>query len=136
MSMKPFIGYNIEDYFSHWINIIKKLDEKPDFYLVNWFRKNENGKFVWNGFGENAIVLKWIFENDKHEKINGFFGQYPKPENLNVSINDWNNLFCDSNEKLFQHILLVENYIKNFDNFPSELLQIYNNLKDYLTCPV
>jgi len=129
MSMKPFIGYNVEDYFSHWINIIGCLDIKPDFYLVNWFRKNDSGQFIWDGFGSNAIVLKWIFENKDYEKIKGIFGLYPKPENLNINTEKWNNLFLDSEEKISKYILLLESYLKTFNKFPIELQEIFNNLK-------
>lgn len=130
MAMKPFIGYNIDDYLRHWIEVINKLEIKPDFFLVNWFRKDSNQKFIWEGYSSNAIILKWIFENNKLEKINGFFGQYPKPDDLNIDNNKWNELFIDSNEKINNHINCIENYIKGFDNFPNELSDYFENLKN------
>jgi phosphoenolpyruvate carboxykinase (GTP) len=138
MAMKPFVGYNIDDYLTHWIRIIEKLDSKsdsksdskPDFFLVNWFRKDSEGKFIWDGFGSNAIVLKWIFENNNLEKIDGFFGKYPKPNDLNINLDNWNKLFTDPDEKIYDYINLIQNYIDGFDNFPVDLKKIFYKFKN------
>ena len=64
MAMLPFLGYNVGDYMQHWIDIGKNSDESklPKVFFVNWFRRGDDGRFLWPGFGENSRVLKWIIE--------------------------------------------------------------------------
>ncbi|HAJ04052.1 MAG TPA: phosphoenolpyruvate carboxykinase, partial [Brevundimonas sp.] len=87
-AMLPFCGYNMGDYFAHWLAMGKKSDpaKLPRFYFVNWFRKGSDGKFVWPGFGDNARVLKWISErlNGEAEAVRTPVGHVPTRESLDL----------------------------------------------------
>jgi phosphoenolpyruvate carboxykinase (GTP) len=62
MAMLPFCGYNVGNYFAHWLDIGQKLKRPPRIFMVNWFRKDAGGNFLWPGYGENLRVLKWMLE--------------------------------------------------------------------------
>jgi len=88
-AMLPFAGYNMSDYFQHWLDLGKKLEASgaklPKIYTTNWFRKGEDGKFVWPGYGENMRVLKWMIDRIE-QKADGnehVFGVSPRYEDLN-----------------------------------------------------
>jgi phosphoenolpyruvate carboxykinase (GTP) len=83
MAMLPFCGYNMADYFGHWLKIGRRRDVKlPQIFYVNWFRKDDEGKFLWPGFGENSRVLAWIFRRSegKAEAIETPIGFVPPVE--------------------------------------------------------
>jgi len=89
MAMLPFLGYNVGDYFQHWIDLGKNSDESklPKIFFVNWFRRGEDGRFLWPGFGENSRVLKWVVERVEG-KANGTstpIGTVPSAEDLDLS---------------------------------------------------
>lgn len=88
-AMLPFAGYNMSDYFQHWLDLGKKLEASgarlPKIYTTNWFRKGEDGKFVWPGYGENMRVLKWMIDRieQKGEGSEHVFGVSPRYQDLN-----------------------------------------------------
>jgi phosphoenolpyruvate carboxykinase (GTP) len=89
MAMLPFLGYNVGDYFAHWIDIGKNADESkmPKIFFVNWFRRGDDGRFLWPGFGENSRVMKWIV--DRIEQTAGGkttpIGIVPTADDLDLS---------------------------------------------------
>ncbi len=85
MAMLPFCGYNMADYWAHWLSIENEVTTLPSIYRVNWFRKDKEGNFIWPGFGENMRILKWIFDRTKNKlKANKSpFGYMPKHEDIN-----------------------------------------------------
>ena len=89
MAMLPFCGYNMADYFSHWLKIGQQVDPKklPKIYYVNWFRQSAEGKFLWPGFGENCRVLKWVFERITGlvEALETPIGNMPTPGSLDLT---------------------------------------------------
>jgi len=86
MAMIPFVGYDMGDYMAHWIEMGKKIPNPPRIFNVNWFRQNDEGKFIWPGFGDNLRVLNWIIERctGEAEAVDSPIGWLPKPEDINI----------------------------------------------------
>ena len=142
MAMLPFCGYNMGDYFKHWIEMGKKIDKNklPKIFHVNWFRTDENGKFIWPGFGDNMRVIMWILKrcNNKIAAEKTPIGYLPNPEDINTQ-----GLNID-NEKLKQILSIDKNlwreetdsigeFFKKFENkLPIELTNQLENLKNRL----
>jgi phosphoenolpyruvate carboxykinase (GTP) len=100
-AMLPFCGYNMADYFSHWLKMGEKIKNPPGIFLVNWFRKGADGKFLWPGFGENLRVLLWVLDRvrGKGKAVQTELGAMPTPDALNL---DGLNLSRDTIEQLLR----------------------------------
>ena len=139
MAMLPFCGYNMADYFSHWLEIGTMTDAKklPQIFFVNWFRRDDNGRFLWPGYGENSRVLKWVFEritgNAKAEKT--AIGYLPTHDALdtngvNVTSEDLNELLSvDTNGWKEAVPQIREHYAAFGDRLPSTLSSSLDKLE-------
>jgi phosphoenolpyruvate carboxykinase (GTP) len=139
-AMLPFCGYNMGDYFKHWVEIGKQSTEEklPKVFYVNWFRKNAEGKFMWPGYGDNIRVLKWIF--DRTEGVESYtniaFGRIPTKEALDLSglqIADatLNELFHVTGEQVQNEVNEIRSYYEKFGtHIPAELLAEAKALED------
>ncbi len=129
MAMLPFCGYNMAAYFAHWINMGKKIPNAPKIFNVNWFRTDDEGHFIWPGFGDNMRVLKWILDrcDDKVEAVESAIGYLPKAEDINIeglditedTVRDLLSVDVDLWKKEVEGI--KEFYAKFDEAFPNEL---------------
>ena len=137
MAMLPFIGYNISDYFMHWLEMGRTLGDKaPRIFNVNWFRTDDEGEFLWPGFGENFRVLKWILgrcdgsEKDNFKKTE--IGIVPKEidfDGLSLNEDVKEELFNVDKESWLAEIKEIEQFYEKLDYIPAELLIKLNTLK-------
>ncbi|MGW1841210.1 phosphoenolpyruvate carboxykinase (GTP) [Streptomyces sp. NPDC001966] len=141
-AMLPFCGYNMGDYMNHWIKVGADKDQSklPKIYYVNWFRKNDAGKFVWPGFGENSRVLKWIVErlDSKAEGVESPIGILPAKgsldtDGLDLSESDLDFLLNVDKEVWREEAALVPEHLNTFgDHTPKELWDEYRALVERL----
>ena len=131
-AMLPFCGYNMADYWGHWLEMQDKLGEKfPKVYQVNWFRKDEDGNFMWPGYGDNARVLDWIVRRaaGEVEAIDGVTGRYPKFEDFNLEGLDideaiWAKLFAIDPDAWAAEMDDTEKYFSQFgDKLPAAITE-------------
>ena len=130
-AMLPFLGYHMGDYFNHWLQVGRGLPNPPRIFGVNWFRKDENGKFQWPGFGENMRVLKWIIDRSKGRAsaVESPIGWMPRYKDINwkgledFTKEDFNSIMTiereDWKKELLGHHELFEQL---YDRLPKEFL--------------
>jgi len=135
-AMLPFCGYNMADYFNHWLKVGKSIKNVPAIFHVNWFRKNEEGKFMWPGYGDNARVLKWIVgrvygESHASETPLGLIPEYADLDmtGLDFPKEKWDALMdIDVNALREQALGHDELFIKMWERMPKELLWMRDTL--------
>ncbi len=140
-AMKPFCGYNMGDYFQHWFDTGNKLgDKSPRVFYVNWFRKSEDGKFLWPGFSENSRVLKWMCDrvDEKVEARETPIGLLPNEQDidfsgLNISPEDLKELLNIDREAWKAEIPDIENHFSTFGHrLPDRLKKQLHEFKQRL----
>jgi phosphoenolpyruvate carboxykinase (GTP) len=141
-AMLPFCGYNMADYFSHWLSMASRTDRSklPKIFFVNWFRKSADGKWLWPGYGENSRVLKWICERVEGtgKAVKTPIGYVPTPDaldmsNLNISQADLTELLaidCEGWKKEVDSV--AESYAKFGGRIPEALNKELAALRDRL----
>jgi phosphoenolpyruvate carboxykinase (GTP) len=129
MAMLPFCGYNMADYFGHWMNVGSRLTNPPKIFLVNWFRKDEKGKFIWPGFRDNFRVIKWMMDRIKGKAParETAVGLLPHLDDLDltglaISKETMEKLFEINGEDWKQEVEGIEQFYDQFDGrIPKEL---------------
>jgi len=141
MAMLPFCGYNMADYFAHWLKVGEREGAKlPKIFYVNWFRKDSDGNFIWPGFGENSRVLKWVFErcNGNGETVDTAFGLLPARDGLDVeglglSERALDELLSVDEDALRSQLPQLEEHLARFgDDLPGEIRGQFESLKTRL----
>lgn len=141
-AMLPFCGYNMGDYFQHWFEMGDKLgDNAPQIFFVNWFRKTDDGRWLWPGFGDNSRVLKWICERleGKAEAVETPFGMLPKADaidlsGLDIPADDMKELLRVDKEALLGEVSGMEEYFAKFgDKLPARMTAQVEELKARLS---
>ena len=135
MAMLPFCGYNMGDYFAHWLEM-GKIKDAPKIFNVNWFRTDEDGKFLWPGFGDNLRVLDWIIDRceDNAPADDTPIGYVPRPQDINLegldlSTDSLNELLEIDKEQWRKETELIEEHYAKFDRLPEALKKELNDLK-------
>ncbi|CAB4798066.1 unannotated protein [freshwater metagenome] len=139
-AMLPFCGYNMADYWGHWVNMGRTFANVPKLFQVNWFRKNEEGQFIWPGFGENSRVLAWVVDRleNEAEGIDSPVGILPKREDLpldglEISEADLEALFDVDKGSWLAECDLTDEYFSQFDDrVPAEIQAELAELKQRL----
>lgn len=135
MAMLPFCGYNMGDYFAHWLEM-GKIKDAPKIFNVNWFRTDEDGKFLWPGFGDNLRVLDWIIDRceDNAPADDTPIGYVPRPQDINLeglvlSTDSLNELLEIDREQWRKETELIEEHYAKFDRLPEALKKELDDLK-------
>ncbi len=137
MAMLPFCGYNMAEYFQHWIDMGKKMTNPPKIFHVNWFRTDENGDFMWPGFGDNLRVILWMLNRCEGSvgAVETPLGFEPKAEDidtteLDISPETLEKLLRVDKEVWKNEIEGIEKFYSQFDHLPKEITDNFEKLKE------
>ena len=129
MAMLPFCGYHMADYFQHWIDMGSKMTNPPKIFNVNWFRKDEDGHFIWPGFGENLRALLWALDRceGKAEAVETPLGYVPAPgsldlEGLEITDSELEKITTVDKETWKKELSGLKEWYAKFDHMPDELV--------------
>ena len=129
MAMIPFCGYNMGDYFAHWLKVGKNLKNQPKIFHVNWFRTDNDGQFIWPGFGDNLRVLEWIVDRCKGniDADKTPIGYIPKPEDLDI-------VGLDIDQSTIKELLKVDNaaWLEELNGIKEFYMQFGEKMPDEL----
>jgi len=137
MAMKPFIGYNVTDYFAHWLHMGTLIEKKPLIFNVNWFKLDDDGKFMWPGYGDNFRVLEWILKrcNNEVDAVETPIGYVPFAKDIDLTglegftTADIENLLVIDKDVWAEEIAGIEKHFAGFDHVPEELINQLTALK-------
>jgi phosphoenolpyruvate carboxykinase (GTP) len=140
MAMLPFCGYNMGDYLQHWLNMGKKATKLPKIFMVNWFRKDESGKFMWPGFRDNSRVIKWMIDRieGKTGTVESEIGLFPENNaidlnGLDIEKGTMEKLLKVDKEDWKKEVVMIEEFYSKFgDKIPHELRNCLADLKKKL----
>jgi len=139
MAMLPFCGYNMGDYFKHWLEMGKKIPNPPKIFNVNWFRTNEEGKFIWPGFGDNLRVLLWILArcNGEVDAVESPIGYLPKAEDIDldgtdIDLDTLKGLLSIDMDSWTEEVKDQAAHLAKFEKLPEEIKAQYEALKKRL----
>lgn len=139
MAMLPFCGYNMGDYFGHWIEMGKKIPHQPKIFNVNWFRTDDEGNFIWPGFGDNLRVLEWIMKRafDEIDAVETEIGYMPKPEDINIeglkdiNLDTMKSLLSVDKELWKEDVKSIKEFYSKFDEFDTLPAELKKELADF-----
>ena len=141
MAMRPFVGYNMADYFAHWIEMGDKIKNQPKIFNVNWFRTDDEGNFIWPGFGDNLRVLEWIIRRCKNEvgANEVAIGYVPNAEDINIEgldidVDTVKELLNVDKATWLEEVKGIKEFYAQFGNkLPKELADELNALEERLS---
>ena len=139
MAMRPFVGYDMGDYWAHWLAMGKTIPNAPKIFHVNWFRTDDEGHFIWPGFGDNMRVLTWILDRceDKVDAVETAIGFVPKAEDINIeglediTLDTVKGLLSVDKDLWKEDIVGIKEFYSKFDKYDTLPAELKKELADF-----